>query len=257
MVQCTCLYSRPLSSSEDSCPPGLFCKESHCECGKVYPKNLIHCNGTRSFVLKYACVTFNEDTQLTSIGVCNRGMNRTKSRGNLVSDTTYHLLPGNVSQLDDKMCRPVNRTGKLCGRCLPDHYPLVYSYNMNCILCPHARWNWLRYIMAAYLPLTLFYLLILHYHQPSLCCGVLLLVFDHANTVRACVCACVRACVRACVHACVRACVRACMRACMHACMHACMRACVRACVCVCVFGLREIIKNHKSKVGDDLCPSH
>ena len=27
--------------------------------------------------------------------------------------------------------------------------------------------------------------------------------------------------------------------------------------VCVCVFGLREIIKNHNRKVGDDLCPSH
>ena len=32
---------------------------------------------------------------------------------------------------------------------------------------------------------------------------------------------------------------------------------CVCVCVCVCVFGLREIIKNHNRKVGDDLCPSH
>ena len=164
MVQCP--YSsckRPLTCSENNCPPGLFCKEGHCECGKVYPKNLIHCNGTRSFVLKYACVTFHEDTQLTSVGVCIRALNRTKSRGDLASDTTYHLLPGNVSQLDDKMCRPFNRTGKQCGRCLPDQYPLAYSYHMNCILCPHARWNWFRYIMAAYLPLTLFYLLILFF----------------------------------------------------------------------------------------------
>ena len=164
MVQCP--YSscqRPLTCSENNCPPGLFCKEGHCECGKVYPNNLIHCNGSRSFILKYTCVTFHEDTQLTSVGVCIRALNRTKSRGNLASDTTYHLLPGNVSQLDDMMCRPLNKTGTLCGRCLPDHYPLAYSYNANCILCPHARWNWLRYIMAAYLPLTLFYLLILFF----------------------------------------------------------------------------------------------
>ena len=138
--------------------------EGHCECGKVYPKNLIHCiNDSKSLILKYKCVTFNEDTQLTSIGACIRALNRTKSRGDLASDTTYHLLPGNVSQLDDMMCRPFNRTGKLCGRCLPDYYFLAYSYNTNCILCPHVRWNWLRYIMAAYLPLTLFYLLILFF----------------------------------------------------------------------------------------------
>ena len=164
MVQCP--YSscqRPLTCSENNCPPGLFCKEDHCECGKVYPSNLIHCNGSRSFVLKYTCVTFHEDTQLTSVGVCIRALNRTKSRGNLASDTTYHLLPGNVSQLDDMMCRPFNRTGKLCGRCLPDHYSLAYSFNMNCIPCPHVHWNWFWYILAAYLPLTLFYLLILYF----------------------------------------------------------------------------------------------
>ena len=153
----------PLTCSENNCPPGLFCKEGHCECGKVYPSNLIHCNGSRSFVLKYTCVTFHEDTQLTSIGACIRALNRTKSRGNLASDTIYHLLPGNVSQLDDMMCRPLNKTGTLCGRCLPDHYSLAYSFNMTCIPCPHACWNWFRYIMAAYLPLTLFYLLILFF----------------------------------------------------------------------------------------------
>ena len=53
-----------------------------------------------------------------------------------------------------------NRTGTLCGKCLPDQYPLAYSYDTSCIPCPHARWNWLRYIMAAYIPLTLFYLFI-------------------------------------------------------------------------------------------------
>jgi hypothetical protein len=32
---------------------------------------------------------------------------------------------------------------------------------MTCIRCPNARWNWVWYIMAAYLPLTLFYFVIL------------------------------------------------------------------------------------------------
>ena len=59
------------------------------------------------------------------------------------------------------------------------------------------------------------------------------LTFDRQVSVCACVCVCVRVCVCVCI----------------------CVCACV--CVCVCVFGLREIIKNHNRKVGDDLCPSH
>ena len=129
----------------------------------MYPNNIITCNGTRSFILKYYCVTFNEETESTSVGVFLRLLNRTKSKGNRVSDTLYHVLPRNASQLDDIMCKPLNRTGILCGKCLPDHYPLAYSFNLTCILCPHVCWNWFRYIMAAYLPLTLFYLVILFF----------------------------------------------------------------------------------------------
>ena len=148
---------------KDSCPPGLFCRKGHCECGKVYPENFISCNGTRSSLFNYYCLTFDEDTKLTFVGQCIRALNRTKSRGNLASDTLYHLLPGNVSQLDARMCRPLNKTGTLCGRCLPDHYPLTYSFNMTCIPCPHAHWNWFRYIMAAYLPLTLLCIAVLFF----------------------------------------------------------------------------------------------
>ena len=108
-------------------------------------------------------MTFNEDTKLTSVGLFLRPLNNTRSKGNRVSDTLYHVLPRNASQLDDIMCKHLNRTGTLCGRCLPDHYPMAYSFNLTCILCPHAHWNWFRYIMAAYLPLKLFYLVILFF----------------------------------------------------------------------------------------------
>ena len=47
------------------------------------------------------------------------------------------------------------------GVYLHGHYPLGYSYSNKCAKCHHIRWNWVRYIMAAYLPLTLFYLIIL------------------------------------------------------------------------------------------------
>ncbi len=58
------------------------------------------------------------------------------------------------------ICDQWNRAGALCGRCLPNHYALAYSFNLTCIRCPQAGRNWVRYIMAAYLPLTLFYIII-------------------------------------------------------------------------------------------------
>ena len=68
-----------------------------------------------------------------------------------------------MHQLDYVMCGYYNKTGTLCGQCLPDHYPLAYSFNMTCIPCPHVHWNWFRYIMAAYLPLTAFCIVMLFF----------------------------------------------------------------------------------------------
>ena len=76
------------------------------------------------------------------------------------SDSIYHPLPSNISSLDNTLCRSFNRAGRLCGRCLPNHYPLAYSFNLTCITCQNIKWNWVRYISAAYLLLTAFYLFV-------------------------------------------------------------------------------------------------
>ena len=96
-------------------------------------------------------------------GICIRQYKNTKSGVIHSGDNLYHLLPRNRSELDDMMCKSLKRTGILCGECLDDHYPLAYSYNMTCTRCPNTRWNWARYVMAAYLPLTLFYFIIVFF----------------------------------------------------------------------------------------------
>ena len=147
-------FSIPCSEAGDLCPPGLFCVDGHCKCG-VYPKYIMKCNGTNAMLLIGYCATFNQDLNITSVGEClqiSRNINNLKE--------IYHALPTNIQELNEDSCSQYNRTGTLCGKCLPDQYPLAYSYDMSCIPCPHARWNWLRYIMAAYIPLTLFFLLI-------------------------------------------------------------------------------------------------
>jgi len=75
----------------------------------------------------------------------------------------YHLLPNTTEELN-RFCLGMNRYGALCGRCLPSYYPQAYSFNMTCISCPNVHWNLFRYVMAAYLPLTCFYIVILFFN---------------------------------------------------------------------------------------------
>ena len=138
-----------ICSESDICPPGLFCEEGVCQCADLYPLNIISCNGTASSLLDCHCATWDRDRNVTLTGACVYSCFE-----------LYVPLPQDIDKLNDKMCKQWNRTGALCGRCLPDHYPLAYSFNLTCILCPHVSWNWFRYMMAAYLPLTLFYVMI-------------------------------------------------------------------------------------------------
>ena len=140
-----------MCSETDICPPGLFCKEGACQCADVYPFDIISCNGTASSLLDCHCATWDRDRNVTLTGACAY---------NCFEE--FHFSQ-EVDKLNDKMCKPMNRTGVLCGKCLPDHYPLAYSFNLTCILCPHVGWNWFRYMMAAYLPLTFFYVVILFF----------------------------------------------------------------------------------------------
>ena len=156
-------YSRTCSEKlPDSCPPGLFCESGHCECGE-YPNSYLKCNGTGAELLRIFCITFDPHKNMTSVGNCLRQLSPSASGVNYADHTLYNPLPNSVHDLDRMMCRSFNRTGTLCGRCLPDHYPLAYSFNITCIPCPRVCWNWFRYIMAAYLPLTVFYLIVLFF----------------------------------------------------------------------------------------------
>ena len=58
------------------------------------------------------------------------------------------------------LCSPLNRYSQLCSQCKPSYAPPVYSYSMDCVKCNHSRYNWLKYIVVAFVPVTVFYLVI-------------------------------------------------------------------------------------------------
>ena len=70
------------------------------------------------------------------------------------------------SELNDFMCNmqvQLNRTGTLCGKCQDGYYPLAYSYDMMCVQCPNEKSNWWKFVLAAFLPLTIFCIIILFF----------------------------------------------------------------------------------------------
>ena len=59
------------------------------------------------------------------------------------------------------MCGHLNRGGQLCGKCKENYSIPVYSYEMKCVQCSTSPFNWVKYVLAAFLPLTVFFVLVL------------------------------------------------------------------------------------------------
>ena len=63
------------------------------------------------------------------------------------------------------MCGWLNRDGPLCSKCiLKDFSPLIYSY-LKCVPCKHSHYNWLKFVIIAFIPLTPLYFLALLFQQ--------------------------------------------------------------------------------------------
>ena len=62
---------------------------------------------------------------------------------------------------NSEICGPYKLKEFLCGQCIKDYGLPVYSYNISCVKCVDYKYNWLKYIAVAYLPLTVFYLTII------------------------------------------------------------------------------------------------
>ena len=153
--------STPCTAVEETswCPTWHFCSSSgQWTCG-VSLDQQVKCenNGTIS-VLDCYCVTFDKNKSRSELGHCIFNCDNTEPDN---TDTVYHRIPSSVSDQNNTVCGKFNREGTLCGSCIPGYYPLAYSYNLTCVRCEDDGYNWLRYIVMAFLPLTVFYFIVL------------------------------------------------------------------------------------------------
>ena len=82
---------------------------------------------------------------------------------------THHKIhTNNTEMLNYELCDKYNREGQLCGKCKEGFGPPVYSYTFSCVKCREAdfKLNLLKYIAAAFVPLTVFFFLIVVFKVP-------------------------------------------------------------------------------------------
>ena len=136
--------------------PWQYCDNGTCQCGDVPSNYILQCEvGKNLTVLSYYCATVDQSSCMTEVGMCLFWGEIDKSADQ------YIPLPNTLHDLHGFLCdEDLNRTGTLCGKCKDGHYPLVYSFDMNCVECPNGKSNWWKFLLAAFLPLTIFYFVV-------------------------------------------------------------------------------------------------
>ena len=146
-------YLLPLAGNETSecAVPWSCCEHEACQ----LPHGILKSNKTGTLsVLNGYCVTVDEENDILEAGHCLYTYN-------IQDGFLYTALPKNKSTLNDFICGNLHRTGTLCGKCQDGYYPLAYSYDMKCVRCPNDKSNWWKFVLATFLPLTIFYITVL------------------------------------------------------------------------------------------------
>ena len=152
------LHNSYSCSSNDSTRLCVFGDEGLSKCGHI-PYDILQCSSQGNIsVLDCHCITYNEESQ-AEIGSCIYNCFNTNKTD--FSDSVYHILPKNASDSNEVICgKEFFRNGTLCGKCKDGYYPLAYSFNLTCVKCPHGRANWWKFVLSAFLPLTIFYFIV-------------------------------------------------------------------------------------------------
>ena len=143
------IHGECAAGSMSDCPTWTYpTRNNECVCGSHFGYILVCITDMLVTTLNvdFYCVFFSEEFDTTLIASCPYG-----SRG---------ILPRNVSELSI-YCQHLHRKGELCGEC-EDNYTLpVYSYYLGCVKCEDYKYGWVKFIAAAFLPLTLFYFIVI------------------------------------------------------------------------------------------------
>ena len=142
------------NTSHTACPTWTYQEvpETECQCGPF--NDVVQCsNITLEVMVKRCfCMTYSRACNKTLLGIC--GYNCYLGRHFKV----YYSVPKDRSKLNKVVCGRYNRQGQMCSQCTDKHGVSVYSYDHYCAECTQYTYNWAKYLLIAYLPVTLLYM---------------------------------------------------------------------------------------------------
>ena len=141
------------SASLDNQCLQMLCSESNYNCFGI------ECSQNGPLLIYGYCATFNEDTKLLSMTKCQYF----EPKWYNVTSSQHILLPRNISQLNDYMCRPLNRKGLVCSECADGCGLSETSFGYRCVKCTQSNaWYGVSLLLfTTFIPITIFYIIVL------------------------------------------------------------------------------------------------
>ena len=160
------VYSNSLQA-DHQCHPWSFYNRTLQQCQCYQPSSvldvydipniyIIECSERRALIKADYCVTVDEIG--TFVGYCQRYV---LDENITLVDGRYIQLPDNISELNDYMCGPMNRKGRVCSKCIDGFAPSVTSLEYECSNCTGVWYGISLYLFLEFVPITIFYLAIL------------------------------------------------------------------------------------------------
>ena len=114
---------------------------------------VVQCSESKVVMNERFCMTYEEAG--TFIGECEIYF---LNKNAALIDGVYVQLPNNISELNDYMCGPMNRKGRICSECIDGFAPSVTSVGYICSNCTGAWYGVPLYLILEFVPITLFYI---------------------------------------------------------------------------------------------------
>ena len=132
-------------------------------CGsRGFHNNILRCFDNETHLRVGFCATHDQDSDTASVALCPYFrpdvFHVTKYKG-----AHYLTLPENVSEINDYMCKPLNRKGRVCSKCMEGYGPAVMSvgFDIQCANCTGTWYGVPLFIFLELFPITIFYFIIL------------------------------------------------------------------------------------------------
>ena len=154
--------TKEVQPNDFQCPPWFFYNDTtnQCECFS-HPSTvgIIECTREGALLRYGYCSTYEQDQGLF-VARCNyfQANEYTTVKENFI------VLPNNISELNDYMCGPLNRKGRVCSKCVDGYGPPIFSVVPICSNCTSTRWYGVPlYLFLEFVPITIFYFIVLFF----------------------------------------------------------------------------------------------